>query len=376
MKIVVNSAIQRFGGAVQVVLSFVNECRNYPEYTYVVWVGEGLRKSLKEQEFPSNFKFVHFDFGTIDLKKTSEVQRRLRQQELLDRPDVMIATSGPTYYQSLCPQIIGFNIPSYIYPESPFVKGLNPYRAFRRWLKIHLHMRSFRKSADAFVVQTEDVKERLERMYGIRNVHVVSNTASSFYRQELTSSKSLLPERKVGEFRFVTISSYYGHKNLEIIPLVLQELAKRGIGNVQFVLTLPPSDFEKYIGHHEGIVNVGPVKPADCPALYQECDALFLPTLLECFSASYAEAMIMEKPIVTTSMSFAQSICRDAALYFRPMNAVDATEKIIELLENKSLQKVLVQNGKVRVEEFDSPAVRAQNYLDLCQQLVTHKQEG
>lgn len=233
-------------------------------------------------------------------------------------------------------------------------------------MKIQLHMRSFRKTATAYVVQTNDVKERLDRLYGIRNVHVVSNTASSYFRQAIVDTKTLLPEKLAGEFRLVTISSYYSHKNLEIIPLVLHELSKRGVGNVRFVLTLPPSDFEKHIGHHEGIVNVGPVKPADCPALYKECDALFLPTLLECFSASYPEAMIMEKPIVTTSMSFAQSICEDAALYFQPMNAADAAERIIELIGNAKIREQLVEQGRKRVHEFDSPRARAEKYLRLC----------
>lgn len=348
------------------VLSFINECIKFPEHEYIVWVGEGLRNSLKEREFPDNFRFVHFEFGAIDFASTFKIQAKLRRQELTDLPDVIYAATGPTYYQSLCPQIIGFNIPSYIYPESPFVKDLNPYRAFRRWLKKHLHMLSFRASADAFVVQTKDVQVRLARIYGIHNVHVVSNTASSFYRERQQVQRGLLPEKKANEFRFVTISSYYGHKNLEIIPLVLDILRAKEVFNVKFVLTLPQADFEKHIGKDDGIISVGPVKPADCPGLYEECDALFLPTLLECFSASYAEAMIMEKPIVTTSMSFAQSICQDAALYFTPKDPVSAAEQIIELMANAELREQLVELGKKRVNDFDTPRQRAEKYLRLC----------
>ena len=205
-------------------------------------------------------------------------------------------------------------------------------------------------------------------------VYTVTNTASNYY-QDWKAYPARLPEKKAGTFRFVTISSYYGHKNLELIPKVLQELRKRGVVSVEFVLTLKHEDFEFYIGAQEGIYNVGPVKPEECPSLYQECDGMFLPTLAECFSASYAEAMIMEKPIVTTSMSFAKSICQDAALYFEPKNPQDAAERIVQLLEDKQLREALVQHGKVRVEEFDSPATRSQKYLDLCQQLVKQKQQ-
>ena len=55
------------------------------------------------------------------------------------------------------------------------------------------------------------------------------------------------------------------------------------------------------------IINVGPIKSAECPSLYSECDIMFFSTLLECFSASYAEAMIMKKPIITTDMGFAHT---------------------------------------------------------------------
>lgn len=373
MRIVINSSIQRFGGAIQVVLSFVNECKNFPDNDYIIWVGPGLRPLLNEKSFPQNFTFVHFDFGIIDLVKSYSIQRTLRNQEIRDKPDVMYASSGPTYYLSLCPQIIGYNLGQYVYHESPFIRGLSPYRALRRRIKEVLHIRSFLKTGNAYVVQTDDVKTRIERLYGFRNVFVVSNTASAFYRKRPVETTAFLPDKESNEFRFITISSYYGHKNFELIPEVLNSLEAKGITNIKFVLTLPDEQFQRFIGQHPNILNMGPIKPADCPGLYQECDALFLPTLLECFSASYAEAMIMEKPIVTTSMGFAKSICQDAALYFEPKNAESAASAIMELINDQELRKRLVQNGLARVQHFDTPSQRAEKYLRLCEALVGGK---
>ncbi len=43
-----------------------------------------------------------------------------------------------------------------------------------------------------------------------------------------------------------------------------------------------------------------------------------MPTLLECFSASYLEAMYMKKIIFTSDLPFAHTVCKDAAFYFAP----------------------------------------------------------
>ena len=61
MKIAINSSHQRFGGAIQVALSFLSECRAYAQHEFFVWVGPGVRESLNEDEFPTNFYFEYFD---------------------------------------------------------------------------------------------------------------------------------------------------------------------------------------------------------------------------------------------------------------------------------------------------------------------------
>jgi glycosyltransferase involved in cell wall biosynthesis len=369
LKIVINTAAQRFGGAIQVALSFINECRNFPQHEFYVWVGPGVRKSLKEDEFPANFYFEHFDFGVISFKKTFEINRTLQKVEKKLTPGVIIATSGPSYFHSHAPQIIGYNLPLYIYPESPFLQDASTQSQFRRWLKKQLHFYYFKRDADYYVVQTDDVNQRVRKALNTDKVLTVTNTASNYYRQ-WESFQNKLPEKDAGKFRFVTITSYYGHKNLELIPDVLHELRNRGMDSVEFVLTLKGENFDHYIGKNDGIHNVGPIKPEECPSLYQECDGLFLPTLAECFSASYPEAMLMEKPIVTTDLGFARSICGEAALYYEAKNAKAAADQIECLIINKKLQKDLVSKGKKQLETFDSPQDRARKYIELCEFLA------
>ena len=369
MKIAINSSHQRFGGAIQVALSFINECKNFPQHEFYVWVGPGIRKSLNEDEFPANFHFEHFDSGVLSFKKSFEINRTMQAVEQRIKPDVIIATSGPSYFHSKAPQIIGYNLPLYIYPESPFIKTLSPYRKFRRFLKKQLHFHYFKRDADYYVVQTDDVNKRLREALNVDKVLTVTNTASSYY-SNWQNYPAKLPRKEQGTYRMLTISSYYGHKNLEIIPQVLRELKQRGINHVEFVVTLKPEDFDTHIGAQKGIHNVGPIKPAECPSLYQECDGMFLPTLAECFSASYPEAMIMEKPIITTDLGFARSICGEAGLFYEAKNAAAAADQIEKLINDKELQEHLVATGKDQLKTFDSPQERARKYIELCEGLL------
>jgi hypothetical protein len=72
-----------------------------------VWVGSGVKKFLKEEDFPPNFHFTYFNFGTTTIQNTFRINRVLQKKEQQINPDIIIATSGPTYFHSKAPQIIG-----------------------------------------------------------------------------------------------------------------------------------------------------------------------------------------------------------------------------------------------------------------------------
>lgn len=422
MKIVINTSHQRFGGGVQVAWSFINESRKFPGHEYHVWVGPAIAALLDERNFPENFHFYRADFGAIRLRTIRRIQQELSRLEARIRPDVIISTTGPSYFKSHAPQVIGYNLPLYIYPESPYLRDISFYRWIRYRIKKLLHFYFFRRDGAAFLTQTDDVNVRVRKALKTERVFTVTNTYSHLYENWNTypTKVQALDVHKLDvhepgmhaqakgatgpgsashqpEFRFLTLTSYYLHKNLEILPEVVAELRARGFGHVRFVTTMKQEDFDYYLGSvlkdlndggigdegivgggilDGGIVNIGPVKPEECPSLYAECDGLFLPTLAECFSAAYPEAMVMEKPIVTTDLGFARSICGDAAIYYEPKVAVSAADAIVRLLTESGLQEKLIENGKRRVERFDSAADRAGKILKVCEQVAYQSEEG
>lgn len=376
VRLLVNTATTFKGGGVQVAASFLNECRNFRDCQFGVVLGPGLSGIIEKEEFPDNFEFFEIDYRPAQkVVSWRGPGADLDHIESLFRPEVVFTTSGPSYWRPRAPHLMGFNLPHHLYPESPYFTKVLSLAQRLRWRAKSLVIGYYTKRfADAWVVQTDDVNVRLRRWIRSDAVYTVTNTASSAYAN-WRSAKSRAPVAMADggrEFRILVLSSYYAHKNLEILNSIVAALKEKKVEDIRFVTTLSDADFEKVIvaENRDYIDNVGPKAPDDCPALYLESNALFLPSLLECFSANYVEAMTIGRPIITTNLGFAKTICGDAALYYAPMDAADALRNIRKLKANPDLANELITSGKNRVERFGSAKKRAVAYLEICRNLV------
>jgi len=374
MRLMINTSLLRFGGAVQVALSLVHECRHYSEHEFHVVMGTGVGAIVDPLDFPANFRFHKKSFGVMGVSKLRRVQREMSVLEAEIRPDCVVTTAGPAYWRCRAPHLVGFNRPLFIYPESPRLGMMTPKARVRLAMQKRMHCWLYRREADALIVQTEDVNARVRKLLGIDKVYTVTNNHNGWYEQT-DDFPARVPERAPDCFRFLTLTSYYPHKNLELIPDVINALPGAIRERVEFVLTLTEGEYRQKIGGPvpTQIKLIGPVPPPECPSLYRKCDAMFLPTLAECFSASYPEAMKMDKPIITTDLGFARSICGDAALYFEPCNANAAAGQIIRLFQDPLLQDTLRARGREQLLTFDSPAERAEKILAICAELVAER---
>ena len=373
MKVIINAASIYKGGAEQVVNSFINECRDIPGNEYHIFLCDNIMCALDRNSFSDNFYFYELEKrpGTsyYNLYKTL---RYFDQLEKEIEPDAVISTGGHGYWKpNNAPIVTAFNIPHYIYPESPYF-DMVPFKKKVYWKIKKRFDLSFYKHSDAIIVQTDDVNQRVKKLLPNVQVHTVSNTVNGVFMDSPEKERKL-PSKKGNEIRLLTVSSNYPHKNLEIIKEVIDELFSVDIYNIKFVLTLPEDAFDKKFGelnYCENIINVGPVPIEECPSLYDECDMMFLPTLLECFSASYVEAMAMRKPILTSDLDFAHTICKDAAVYFDPVDANDIASKVIELVEDEDLQDKLKKKGTDIYHSINTPRERAQSFLKICESII------
>jgi glycosyltransferase involved in cell wall biosynthesis len=368
MKIIINAASIFKGGAEQVVNSFINECRGFPENEYHIFLCDNIREVLDTEMFEGNFYFYRLDKRPgSNLYTLYNTLKYFNDLEAVIQPDVVISTGGHGYWRPKAPLVTAFNIPHYVYPESPYFQKISIKRKLYWKLKKAIDLFLYKKS-DAIIVQTDDVKQRVQKLLPNIQVYTVSNTINGVFTDPIKVGNKLA-ERNGKETRLLTVSANYPHKNLEIIKSVIPELLDRGIDSIKFILTLPEDDFLDTFGdskYHAYVLNVGPIPIEECPALYEECDFMFLPTLLECFSASYVEAMYMNKPILTSNLAFAKAVCKKAAIYFDPLNASEIANKIQKVILDSHIQQSLIKEGQKTLSQFNTPKERAGRFLSIC----------
>jgi glycosyltransferase involved in cell wall biosynthesis len=368
MNIIINTSNLYVGGGVQVALSFINELNNVSEENnYHVFVSKAVRDQIDYRVFSDKFKFYFIPKSPSHLIKRLKITKFLSNLEEKIMPDVVFTVFGPSYWRPKARHVVGFALGWITNPASEAYKTLNFKQKIKRRLDTIYKSYYLKRDTDIYIVETEDVKEKLFKVFNIskEKTFVVGNIHSSFFNGKDYPAFKLLDKKKK-EFRLVTIAHNYSHKNIKIIKEVLPYLKDREM-NYKFFITIDDESYNSlFKNYKEQVINLGPVKSKYCPSLYKQCDALFLPTLLESFTASYPEAMKMKKPICTSDLSFAHSICHGAALYFDPLDSKDIADKIMQLAENKSLQKELISKGTERLKDFETAESRASKYLEVC----------
>lgn len=369
MRLMINASNLLVGGGVQVAHSFLEELKDFGQDEYFVLLSSPLRSQLDISSYPERFTFYHIPVSPARVMGRQKVTRELGTLEKRFRPDVVFSVFGPSYYRPSTVHVMGFAYGWAIYPDSSAYRILSKAEAWRSCVRRAYVKYYTKRDGDYFIVETETVKERLVRYRwtDASRIFVVGNTFHRVFETQPSPSKKI---RDDGKFRFVTISAAYPHKNLQIIREVVPLLKAKRI-ECRFYVTLPDDAYKKYFsGVEEWVYNLGPLCISECPGVYMQCDAVCLPTLLECFSASYPEAMKMGLPIVTSDRDFAHSICGDAAEYVDPLNPVDIAEKIEILVKNRQRRDELRKRGYARLQMFPSARTRAEKYVAICKSVT------
>jgi len=374
MKLIINASNLHGGGGVQVGYSFIHECLKFNEHEYHIFLCPQLNNQITRKNFSDNFYFYNFPLPPALTIKGLKVIRKLMDLEKQINPDCVFSIFGPTYWTPRTKHLMGFAIGHFLYPDSFFFKKISLKEKFK-WIILSKVKRFFLlKNAKYYHVETEDARLRFVNYLSCskESVYTVSNTYNSYYDNEITELAKILPLRNENEFRLLCISAYYSHKNFEILNSVIPLLIENNFTNIKFILTIDHNKYETIFTENakEQIINIGPISLDKCPQLYSECDCMFLPTLLECFSANYPEAMKMRKPILTSNLSFAHDVCGEAALYFNPLDDMNIYQTILKLLDNKSLQNDLILKGMEQLRKFNTAEERAIKYLNICKKII------
>jgi glycosyltransferase involved in cell wall biosynthesis len=376
MKLIINCSTLSGSGVTQVATSFIHECKLFSEHEFHVFLSKTVSDQIVKEEFHSNFKFYEFYSHPLQVRGGLKTIQKLKALEKKINPDVVFSVFGPSWWTPKAPHLIGYAYPHYVYPESPLFKVIS----FKEKTKISLfkkiHLYFLKRNANYFVSETKDVSDRLQSLITslpTQNFFIVGNTCNNFFREHTkTNEFKILPVKDFNEFRFLSLCTFHVHKNLDILNKIIPLLNRKSINKkIKFVLTIDEKIFNEKFSDEakESIINIGRISVRDCPQIYSECDALFLPTLLECFSANYPEAMMMRKPIATSNLTFASTVCGNAALYFDPLDEKDIVKILIKILNDKSVRTELTENGALKMIDFPTAKERAEKYLEICNKI-------
>lgn len=367
MKILINCSNLRVGGGLQVAHSFLYEIISNLDHKFIVVLSDYLKYQINETDFPKNFIFIHYSIKPSAWKAIFGEDKFLDAIEFKYNPDVVFSVFGPTYWQPKAKHVCGFAKPDYIYKDSPYFDQLTFFQKMKLNAMEFFHMFDFKNNNECLITENPDVTRILAKKV-TQPVYTVTNYYNQIFDDESKWDKNIKFELPKGTIKLLTISANYPHKNLAIIKKVIPIL-KQNFPEFMFhfILTIDRQEFgiSNEDRLNDNITFLGKVAVKQCPNLYNQVDFLFLPTLLECFSASYCEAMVMGKPILTSDLPFAKGICGKAAAYFNPVNPIDIANKIVDLTSNPKLQSQLVYLGKEQLKTFDSSQIRAKKYLKI-----------
>lgn len=211
--------------------------------------------------------------------------------------------------------------------------------------------------ADYFVFQTEEARNKYRGRTFISKdrTKVISNAYDASMQFESDSVET----KNDDKIKIICPAPSHSHKALQFIPAIARELKKLLDRPFEFILTIEKdamwnniyNDSVKY-GVTENVITRGSYNYSEVAEIYKGTQLVFVPSLVETFSATYLEAMAVKKPLIAADKGFARSICGDAAVYVNPKDASASAKKIFEVLNDANLKNNLIENGTATLQKY------------------------
>ena len=348
MKILINtiSTKKHSGGAFQISQNFMLKSLEHSDVEWYHITSQDVDDAIGERF--SHLKGSHyFVFPTQPDFRGSykQVKKQVAELEAKIQPDVVYSITAPSYFTFKTREVMRFTNPWVTHPNKYSWSTMSLLPKLKQWLYC-LNQKRLMKAAYAFVTQTETTKKGIMRITGkpTEKVCVVNNVLPGVFK-----TMDNTPIVEDDWINVACVGAPVPHKNMDIIPDVIAELAKMGIENVRFHTTIPVDnpmiakvvDRCAELGYKDRIVNHGRVSQKELGEMYRRCQLCFLPTLLEVFSASTVEAMYFNLPIIATDFPFNTEVLADACLYYEPKNAKDAANQLAKMIADKELQATM-----------------------------------
>lgn len=365
-KVLINASNLHNGGGVQVATSFICELSQMQAIdNFHVIVSSEVAESLSELNVNTEI-FTHYEI--IDNYGLKAFVSHFNKQ--VKKYDVVFTVFGPNYLKAQAKvEVVGFAQPWILNFENPISKKMHFLKRNVLRFKFYLQWLLFLR-ADHYIVELEHVKNSLITIKKLNpdKVSVVYNTVSSLYTDE-SKWKPTYIEKKGEGISLGIVTRDYPHKNLNVLPHVAAALESKYCLDVHFYTTLNATEWankSEFFKKH--VSTVGSLLPDQCPSFYEQIDGVVFPSLLECFSATPLEAMVMNRPLFASDRGFIRDVCHEHATYFDPLNADDIALQIATYFTSDINRSTQLQNAREHALNFSSARGRAKQYFNIIQQ--------
>ena len=367
-RVLVNAANLHSGGAVQVAVSFLSELIYLGEVDTDVIVSSKVHYELRS----INTKVERFNSYSVHDASGFGALFDLKFINIISSSRTVFTIFGPLYtWRKPKNSIVGFAQPWIIYADNEIYKSSGfLFKALVR-LKYSIQ-KYFYLNSDKLIVELDHVKKELESLANKTEIVVVNNCISSIY-SDIKQWKPVNYVRKNESVLLLGIVTRdYPHKNLKILPDVQAILKQTYKVNVRFLVTLTNEEWLNKDDRFRACVdNVGPISVAQCPSFYNLLDGVIFPSLLECFSATPIEAMVMKKPVFASDRLFVRQACEDFVNYFNPIRPDCIAESIHKYFLNEKNQNLyFIERARNHALKYSNPSKRAKRYIKIAREKI------
>lgn len=373
-RILFNCSTNVVGGGAKNSAWFIKNTFNNIEIDWYYAISPQVRTILNGWDIDTNSDvFLVFD---VSPARDRNARKHLKSLVSIFNIDVVYTMAGPTYVEFQCLHVMGISDPYVTHADIlPMIHGRTATQIMKLILSIFYKV-YYAHKADHIIFQTNSSRNSFLKRYLFRklNTHVIHNAIGD----DLLNINTIR-QHASDEVRIFCPAADYPHKALTSISDIAKNMRMMNSSlKFSFVLTIDESSdtwgiiksrLTRY-GLENEVVTIGSFTHSDVYNVHKHMNLVFVPSILETFSASYLEAIAMQLPIVVADRPFAREICREYAFYTNPFDSKASARLLLSVLQmNKDDIDQKLSIGNDILKYYGSQADRFGKILSLLVEL-------
>lgn len=354
-KILIFDPISRAGGGISYLLNAIPFFSKSDSFQFVFFCNRSLQ-SILDQMFPdaaiiysSKLAAKGGIFAFFD-----RILFTRRTLKTID-PDIIIYMNQIPVKSNIPSVLFLRNALYYITKDTEYKGPLNTYLRVYCWFFRQITHRHLKKS-DAVITATKTFSQIISKYHK----HVKNSIVAPF------GINSVVSDSQSNRFSNTQIQilflQYNIYKGLETAVKAIKVLSDKNY-SVRLIVTDDINRYndpvacniQQYIATNnlqDSILIVGPKKHSDLSYLYQSSDIFVFPSYVESFGHGLIEAMANGLPCVVSDLQVFHELADTAVSYFSPGDPFDLAEKIIRIINDSELQKIMSEKSIQKAREY------------------------